>query len=99
MDYLRFYYRFVGPNSNRMARLAGLALRERWTGWHRKKFTEQRDDHVCGWAWEDGKGGAICDLPLPQIGVRGILFIEHLSYCGAFHCAAGRTDRPVIHAH
>ena len=37
-----------------MARLAGMTLRERWSGWTREPFTSERTQHVSVWekpAW------------------------------------------------
>ena len=33
-----------------MARLAGLSLRERWSGWARELFTAESTKHVSVWA-------------------------------------------------
>jgi hypothetical protein len=32
-----------------MARLAGMRLRERWSGWHRAPFTSDSGSHVSVW--------------------------------------------------
>jgi len=32
-----------------MARLAGMALRERWSNWHRARFTSESRSHVSVW--------------------------------------------------
>jgi hypothetical protein len=32
-----------------MARLAGMRLRERWSGWNREPFTSDCDSHVSVW--------------------------------------------------
>ena len=43
-------YRYVWPSElDLMARLAGLSLRERWSGWHREPFTGESTSHVSVW--------------------------------------------------
>jgi SAM-dependent methyltransferase len=43
-------FRFVWPSElDLMARLAGLTLRERWSGWTRKPFTGESIQHVSVW--------------------------------------------------
>ena len=36
-----------------MARLAGMTLRERWSGWQREPFTSDSAKHVSVWATAD----------------------------------------------
>ena len=50
-------FRFVWPSElDLMARLAGMALRERWSGWKREPFTSDSTAHVSVWekaaAWQ-----------------------------------------------
>jgi SAM-dependent methyltransferase len=43
-------FRYVWPAElDLMARLAGLTLRERWSGWARDPFTSESDSHVSVW--------------------------------------------------
>jgi hypothetical protein len=43
-------YRYVWPSElDLMARLAGMTLRERWSGWHRGPFTSDSTTHVSVW--------------------------------------------------
>lgn len=43
-------HRFVWPGElDLMARLAGLSLRERWSGWDRAPFTDESRNHVSVW--------------------------------------------------
>jgi SAM-dependent methyltransferase len=43
-------FRFVWPSElDLMARLAGMALRERWSGWDREPFTSDSRSHVSVW--------------------------------------------------
>jgi SAM-dependent methyltransferase len=43
-------HRYVWPSElDLMARLAGLSLRERWSGWHRESFTAESRNHVSVW--------------------------------------------------
>jgi len=43
-------YRYVWPAElDLMARIAGLRLRERWSGWHRGPFTSESASHVSVW--------------------------------------------------
>ena len=47
-------FRYVWPSElDLMARLAGMSLRERWSGWAREPFTNESTRHVSVWA----KGG------------------------------------------
>jgi SAM-dependent methyltransferase len=48
---LRFAY---APELDLMARLAGLALRERWAGWKREPFGPSSGQHVSVWEKEHG---------------------------------------------
>lgn len=43
-------HRYVWPSElDLMARLAGLTLRERWSGWHREPFTSESRSHISVW--------------------------------------------------
>jgi SAM-dependent methyltransferase len=43
-------YRFVWPSElDLMARIAGMTLRERWSGWHREPFTSNSRKHISVW--------------------------------------------------
>jgi hypothetical protein len=43
-------FRYVWPSElDLMARLAGLALRERWSGWTREPFTSDSRSHISVW--------------------------------------------------
>jgi hypothetical protein len=43
-------YRYVWPSElDLMARLAGMTLRERWSGWNREPFTSNSTTHVSVW--------------------------------------------------
>jgi SAM-dependent methyltransferase len=43
-------YRYVWPSElDLMARLAGMSLRERWSGWNREPFTSESTTHVSVW--------------------------------------------------
>jgi SAM-dependent methyltransferase len=43
-------YRFVWPAElDLMARLAGMRLRERWSGWNREPFTSESTAHISVW--------------------------------------------------
>lgn len=43
-------FRYVWPAElDLMARLAGMTLRERWSGWHREPFTSDSTAHVSVW--------------------------------------------------
>ena len=43
-------FRYVWPSElDLMARLAGMDLRERWSGWHREPFTSDSTAHVSVW--------------------------------------------------
>jgi SAM-dependent methyltransferase len=43
-------FRYVWPAElDLMARIAGLTLRERWSGWHREPFTSDSTSHVSVW--------------------------------------------------
>jgi hypothetical protein len=47
-------HRYAWPSElDLMARMAGMARRARWAGWHREPFTEQSSSHVTIWQ----KGG------------------------------------------
>jgi hypothetical protein len=43
-------FRYVWPAElDLMARLAGMRLRERWSGWKREPFTSESRSHVSVW--------------------------------------------------
>jgi hypothetical protein len=43
-------FRYVWPSElDLMARIAGLTLRERWSGWRRERFTSESTRHVSVW--------------------------------------------------
>jgi hypothetical protein len=43
-------FRYVWPAElDLMARLAGLTLRQRWSGWQREPFTSESRAHVSVW--------------------------------------------------
>ncbi len=43
-------YRYVWPSElDLMARIAGMALRERWSGWNREPFTSDSTKHISVW--------------------------------------------------
>jgi hypothetical protein len=43
-------FRYVWPSElDLMARLAGMTLRERWSGWKREPFTSESAKHVSVW--------------------------------------------------
>jgi SAM-dependent methyltransferase len=49
-DYHTIPFRYVWPSElDLMARLAGLRLRERWSGWNREPFTTDSRSHVSIW--------------------------------------------------
>ena len=49
-------FRYVWPAElDLMAELAGMRLRERWSGWQREPFTSESRKHVS--VWEKGGGG------------------------------------------
>jgi hypothetical protein len=43
-------FRYVWPSElDLMAQLAGMSLRERWSGWKREPFTNESRRHVSVW--------------------------------------------------
>lgn len=49
-------FRYVWPSElDLMARLAGMAFRERWSSWDRDRFTSQSRSHIS--VWEKSTGG------------------------------------------
>lgn len=43
-------YRYVWPSElDLMARIAGMSLRERWSGWSREPFTNESTSHISVW--------------------------------------------------
>jgi SAM-dependent methyltransferase len=52
-------FRYVWPSElDLMARLAGLTLRERWSGWKREPFTNDSTKHVSVWVKPGSPSGA-----------------------------------------
>jgi SAM-dependent methyltransferase len=50
LDVLSMPFRYVWPSElDLMARLAGMTLRERWSGWRREPFTSDSVKHVSVW--------------------------------------------------
>jgi SAM-dependent methyltransferase len=50
LDGLLMPFRYVWPAElDLMARLAGMSLRERWSGWNREGFTSESTKHVSVW--------------------------------------------------
>jgi SAM-dependent methyltransferase len=50
LDALSIPFRYVWPSElDLMARLAGMTLRERWSGWKREPFTSESTKHVSVW--------------------------------------------------
>jgi hypothetical protein len=50
LDVASFPFRYVWPSElDLMARLAGMTLRERWSGWEREPFTSDSTKHVSVW--------------------------------------------------
>ncbi len=50
VDVLSPPFRYVWPSElDLMARIAGMALRERWSGWKREPFTSESTKHVSVW--------------------------------------------------
>jgi SAM-dependent methyltransferase len=51
-------FRYVWPSElDLMARLAGMALRERWSGWQREPFTSDSTKHVSVWEKTTSRSG------------------------------------------
>jgi SAM-dependent methyltransferase len=49
-EVLSIPFRYVWPSElDLMARLAGMRLRERWSGWHHEPFTSESMQHVSVW--------------------------------------------------
>jgi SAM-dependent methyltransferase len=47
-------FRYVWPSElDLMAELAGMRLRERWSGWNREPFTSESREHISVWATAD----------------------------------------------
>jgi SAM-dependent methyltransferase len=56
LDVVSMPFRYVWPSElDLMARLAGMRLRERWSGWQRQPFTSDSTSHVS--VWERGSSG------------------------------------------
>ena len=52
-------FRYVWPAElDLMARIAGLTLRERWSGWKREPFTSESTKHISVWE-KSGKAGTV----------------------------------------
>ena len=50
LEHLSMPFRYVWPSElDLMARLAGMRLRERWSGWQREPFTSDSTSHVSVW--------------------------------------------------
>jgi SAM-dependent methyltransferase len=50
LDVVSMPFRYVWPSElDLMARLAGMTLRERWSGWKREPFTRDSTSHVSVW--------------------------------------------------
>ena len=50
LEVLSIPFRYVWPSElDLMARLAGMTLRERWSGWKREPFTSESTTHVSVW--------------------------------------------------
>ena len=50
LDVVSMTFRYVWPSElDLMARLAGMTLRERWSGWKREPFTSDSTSHVSVW--------------------------------------------------
>jgi SAM-dependent methyltransferase len=50
VDRLSIPFRYTWPSElDLMAQLAGMSLRERWSGWKREPFTSESDKHVSVW--------------------------------------------------
>ena len=50
LDVISIPFRYVWPAElDLMARLAGMTLRERWSGWRREPFTSESGTHVSVW--------------------------------------------------
>jgi SAM-dependent methyltransferase len=50
VDHFSFPFRYVWPSElDLMAQLAGMGLRERWSGWNREAFTAESRKHVSVW--------------------------------------------------
>ena len=53
-----------------MAQLAGMRLRERWSGWQREPFTSESRKHVSVWGGTLGMA-ILLDLPIVQAPMAG----------------------------
>ena len=60
-------YRYVWPAElDLMARIAGMRLRERWSGWSREPFTGESASHVSVWEkCRPNEAGRRCQVPPP----------------------------------
>ena len=57
LDVVSVPFRYVWPSElDLMARLAGMRLRERWSGWKRKPFTSESRKHVSVWEKVEATG-------------------------------------------
>jgi hypothetical protein len=57
LDVLSMPFRYVWPSElDLMARLAGMTLWERWSGWKREPFTAGSTKHVSVWQKESPRG-------------------------------------------
>jgi SAM-dependent methyltransferase len=58
IEYSSGPFRYVWPSElDLMARIAGLRLAERWSGWRREPFTSESRKHVSVWEKPAGGGG------------------------------------------
>jgi hypothetical protein len=54
LEHVSVPFRYVWPSElDLMAELAGMTLRERWSGWNREPFTNESREHVS--VWEKGE--------------------------------------------
>ncbi len=55
-EYRTIPFRYVWPSElDLMARMAGLTLRDRWSGWNREPFTTDSTSHVSVWEADAGE--------------------------------------------
>jgi SAM-dependent methyltransferase len=58
VDVVSLPFRYVWPSElDLMARLAGMTLRDRWSGWTREPFTAESEKHVSVWVKSPVKAG------------------------------------------
>jgi SAM-dependent methyltransferase len=57
IEHVSMPFRYVWPAElDLMAQLAGMELRDRWSGWRREPFTSDSRDHVSVWQTPEGHG-------------------------------------------